>query len=91
MTRGYLIMIMKSNEIEVSDEQLDRLAEVWPRLTPAVRRSILQLVEGAARIQQLNHGAGGVRPRRASKLLLENHNDYDTTGATIDETESTIH
>jgi len=78
MTRGYLIMIMKSNEIEVSDEQLDRLAEVWPRLSPAVRRSLLQLVEGAMRMQQLNRGAGGVHPHRMSNLLYGelNYGDY---------------
>ena len=68
------VVRMKLNETDDNqDDQWDRLAEVWPRLSPAVRRSILALVEGSARLQQLNNRArGGVRPPRMSNLLLEN-------------------
>ena len=68
------VVRMKLNEMDDNqDEQLQRLAEVWPSLSPSVRRSILALVEGSARLQQLNNrGGGGVRPRRTDKLLMEN-------------------
>ena len=69
---------MKLNEIEAADDQLRRLANLWPRLTPRARRSILALVEGSARLQQLNRGAGGVRPRGTDNILygVYHHGDY---------------
>ena len=67
---------MKLNETDNDqDEQLDRMIELWPKLSPAARRSILALVEGSARLQQLNNrGVGGVRPRGTDNIL---YGDYD--------------
>jgi len=73
---------MKSNEIDGQDDQLRRLANLWPTLTPRVRRSIVALVEGSIKLQQLNRGAGGVRPRRNRKLPYGDYyydNDNDKT------------
>jgi len=70
-------MIMKPNETQEQDEQLRRLAGLWPTLTPAVRRSIVALVEGSIELRKLNRGAGGVRPHRMDNILhTENHYDY---------------
>ena len=61
---------MKLNEIEASDEQLDRMIEIWPRLTPTVRRSLLILASGSVELRQkLNHGRGGVHPVKVDNIL----------------------
>jgi len=71
-------MKMKSNETQSQNEQLRRLASLWSQLTSTVRRSILELVEGAIELHRLNRGRGDVHSGEMDNILhTENHYDYD--------------